>query len=82
MVTDNVRLAAYLVTVGFPVTSIDLNERGFGLFAFGPDAQAHEVDFWNNAPVPCRTYLDAYKKLLRRVNDVRVARKVGGPSRG
>jgi hypothetical protein len=68
MKTDNVRLAAFLLTKGHAIQGLEIVPEGYGIVMFSddvlPDAEAFEL----GAQAPAKALLANYRTLIRQLD--------------
>jgi len=78
MTTDNARLGAYLLALGYPILRLSTNERGFVEIEFPEEAAARGAEYANDAPIPVRTYATCYASLMRTIRQHERDRQLQG----
>jgi hypothetical protein len=78
MKTDNVRLAAFLLTKGHPVRGVEIAAEGYGVVSFEEEAQADAETFELGAVAPAKALLANYRALIRQLDKRNLVRRGGG----
>jgi hypothetical protein len=66
--TDNLRLAAFLLTRGHVVLGVEIAPEGYGLVTFSDDAHTDAETFELGAVAPAKALLANYRTLIRQVD--------------
>jgi hypothetical protein len=69
MRTDNVRLAAFLVTKGHPVQGVEIGASGYGVLTFAEAAQADAETYEMGGNAPAEALLTNYRTLIRKIEE-------------
>src|SRR5262249_52094703 len=77
MRTDNIRLAAFLLTKGHAIRGVEIVPEGYGLVTFSDDAQSDAELFERGAMAPAEALLASYRTLIRQL-ELRNPHKHGG----
>jgi len=68
MKTDNIRLAAFLLTKGHEIRGLEIAAEGNGVVVFGDDAHADAESFELGAFAPAKALLANYRTLIRQLD--------------
>ena len=78
MKTDNIRLAAFLLTRGHEIRGLEIAAEGYGVVVFADDAQADAATFELGALAPAKALLANYRALIRQLDLRNPVKRVHG----
>ena len=86
MKTDNIHLAAFLLTKGHQIRGVEIAAEGYGVVTFADDAQIDSETFEFGAAAPANALLANYRALIRQLdmrnpNKRTLSRRHGGSMR-
>ena len=71
MKTDNIRLAAYLLTLGHSLRGIEITPAGYGLVTFDDSALPDATTFDAGGDAHAKALMANYRTLIRRVDELK-----------